>query len=156
ATLIVQLHDDCASSVTSGSVTASFSNGDAPLALMGDSLGNYSATWQPGNITSAMVVTLNGASGSLQPATAKLYGGIATNQTPPPTLAAGGTLNNLNPVVGGALSPGIIAEVFGTGLAASSGATGILPLPTTFNNTFAQVGAFQAPLYFLSSGQINV
>jgi len=156
ATLIVQLNDDCGSPVTSGSVTASFSNGDAPLVLAGDSLGNYSATWQPGDVTSEMVVTLNAAAGSLQSATAKLYGGIDVNQTPPPTLAPGGILNNFNPVVGGSLSPGIIAQVFGTGLAASSSATGILPLPTTFNNTFAQVGQFQAPLYFLSSGQLNV
>jgi len=156
ATLIVQLNDNCGSPVTNGSVTASFSNGDAPLVLAGDSLGNYSATWQPGAVTSEMVVTLNAASGNLQSATAKLYGGISLNETPPPTLSPGGILNNFNPVVGGSLSPGIIAQVFGTGLAASSGATGTLPLPTTFNNTFAQVGQFQAPLYFLSSGQLNV
>ncbi len=156
ATLIVQLHDDCASPVTIGSVTASFSNGDAPLALVGDSLGNYTSTWQPGNVTAAMVVTLNASSGNLLPATAKLYGGIAANQTPPPTLAAGGTLNNLNPIIGGALAPGMIAEAFGTGLAASATDTGVLPLPTMFNNTYAQVGPFQAPFYFLSSGQVNI
>ncbi len=156
ASLIVQLNDDCGSPVTDGSVTASFSNGDAPLVLAGDSLGNYAATWQPGAVTSEMLVTLNAAAGSLQPATAKLYGDIEVNQTPPPTLAPGGILNNFNPVVGGALSPGIIAQVFGTGLAPSSSDTGILPLPTSFNETFAQVGQFQAPLYFLSSGQLNV
>ena len=156
ATLVVQLNDDCGNIVTTASVTASFSNGDAPLSLTGDTFGNYSGTWQPGAVTSQMIVTMNAASGNLQPAVAKVYGGIAANQTPPPTLAAGGTLNNLNPVVGGALAPGMIAEVFGTGLAATAGSTGILPLPTTFNNTFAQVGPYQAPLYFLSSGQVNV
>ncbi|HTR39622.1 MAG TPA: hypothetical protein VMH80_27300, partial [Bryobacteraceae bacterium] len=46
ATLIAQLNDDCGNSVNNGSVVASFSNGDAPLTLRGDSLGNYSATWQ--------------------------------------------------------------------------------------------------------------
>ncbi|HTW66089.1 MAG TPA: putative Ig domain-containing protein [Bryobacteraceae bacterium] len=156
ATLIAQLNDDCAAPVTNGNVIASFSNGDAPLVLVGDSLGNYTATWQPGNVTQEMEVTLNAAAGTLQPAVAKLYGGIAQNQTPPPTLAPSGTLNNLNPIVGAALSPGIIAQVYGSGLAASSTVTGILPLPTLFNNTFAQVGAYQAPLYFLSSGQFNV
>ena len=39
ATLIVQLNDDCASPVTNGNVVASFSNGDAPLNLVGDSSG---------------------------------------------------------------------------------------------------------------------
>ncbi len=156
ATLIVQLNDDCGALVLTGNVVASFSNGDAPLSLVGDSLGNYTATWQPGAVTSELVVTLNANSGNLQPATAKLYGGIAANQTPPPTLANGGTLNNLNPVVGGPLAPGMIAEVFGTGLAASAQATGKLPLPTSFNNTYAQVGPDRAPLYFLSSGQVNI
>lgn len=156
ATLVVQLNNDCGQIVTNGSVNANFSNGDAPLALAGDGLGNYSATWQPGAVTSQMTVTMNASSGTLQPATAKLFGGIATNSTPPPTLAPGGTLNNLNPVVGGGLSPGMIAEVFGTNLSASAVSTGKLPLPTTFNNTFAQVGPYQAPLYFLSNGQVNI
>jgi uncharacterized protein (TIGR03437 family) len=156
ATLIAQLNNDCGSLVTDGSLVASFSNGDAPLALVGDSLGNYSATWQPGAVNSEMVVTLNATAGTLRPATATLHGGIAQNQTPPPTLASGGTLNNLNPVAGESLSPGVIAQVYGSGLAASPVSTGVLPLPTIFDNTFALVGATQAPLYFLSSGQLNV
>jgi uncharacterized protein (TIGR03437 family) len=156
ATLIVQLNDDCGSPVLDGNVIANFSNGDAPLALVGDSLGNYSATWQPGAVTSQMVVTLNAAAGTLKPATATLYGGIAQNQTPPPTLAPGGTLNDFNPVTGGALAPGMIAQVYGSGLATSPVSTGVLPLPSTFDNTFAQVGDYQAPFYFLSGDQLNV
>ena len=156
ATLIVQLNDDCGSPVLDGNVIANFSNGDAPLALVGDSLGNYSATWQPGAVTSQMVVNLNAAAGTLQSATATLYGGIAQNQTPPPTLAPGGTLNDFNPVAGGALSPGMIAQVYGSGLATTPVSTGVLPLPSTFDNTFAQVGDYQAPFYFLSGDQLNV
>ncbi len=156
ATLIVQLNDDCGSPVLDGNVIATFSNGDAPLALVSDSLGNYSASWQPGAVTSQMVVNLNAAAGTLKPATATLYGGIAQNQTPPPTLAPGGTLNDFNPVTGGALAPGMIAQVYGSGLAASPVSTGVLPLPSTFDNTFAQVGDYQAPFYFLSGDQLNV
>ncbi len=156
ATMIVQLNDDCAAPVTIGSVVAGFSNGDPALNLTGDSLGNYSATWQPGAVGSSLVVTLNATASGLQPATAKLYGGIAPNQTPPPTLAPGGTLNNLNPVVGAPLAPGTIAQVYGTGLAPALVSTGAPPLPTTFNNTYALVGSTLAPLYALSSGQINI
>jgi uncharacterized protein (TIGR03437 family) len=156
ATLIVQLNDDCGAPVPNGSVVASFSNGDAPLNMAGDTLGNYSATWQPGGVNADMVVTLNATSGTLQPAMAKLYGGVAQNQTPPPTIYPGGTANNLNPVVGGPLSPGTIAAVYGTGLGTSGVSTGKIPLPTSFNNTYALVGPAQAPLYFLSSGQINL
>ena len=156
ATLIVQLNNDCGSLVTNGSVAASFSNGDAPLALVGDSLGNYSASWQPSAVTPQMVVTLNATSGALQPATAKLFGGIAQNQTPPPTLGQGGTVNNSNPLLDGPLSPGTVAAAYGTGLAPALVNTDILPLPTIFNNTFAMVGSVRAPLYSLSSGQIDI
>jgi len=41
-------------------------------------------------------------------------------------------------------------------LATSRVSPGVLPLPTTFKNTFVQVGDYQAPFYFLSSAQINV
>jgi uncharacterized protein (TIGR03437 family) len=156
ATLIVQLNDDCATPVTNGNVIANFSNGDAPLNLVGDTLGNYSATWQPGAVNASMVVTLNATASSLQPATAELYGGIGPNQTPPPTLVSNATVNNLNPVPGAALSPGTIAQVYGTGLGTSPVSTGAAPLPTTFDNTFALVGPSEAPLYFLSSGQVNI
>jgi uncharacterized protein (TIGR03437 family) len=156
ATLIVQLDDDCGSVVTGGNVIAGFSNGDPALALTGDSLGNYSSTWQPGTVSSELVVTLNATSGTLQPATAMLYGGISKNPTPPPTLAPGGTINDFNPIAGAALSPGMIAQVYGSGLAISPVSTLVLPLPILFDNTFAQVGAYQAPLYFLSSAQLNV
>jgi uncharacterized protein (TIGR03437 family) len=156
ATLIVQLNDDCGASVTDGNVIAGFSNGDPALALISDSLGNYSATWQPGGNTSEMVITLNATAGTLQAATATLYGGVDKNPTPPPTLAAGGTVNDFNPVAGAALSPGMIAQVYGSGLATSPVSTLLLPLPTLFDNTFAQVGGYQAPIYFLSNAQLNV
>jgi len=157
ATLNVQLSDDCGAPVTNGNVVASLSNGDAPLSLIGDSLGNYSATWQPGSANgNNMLVTFNAYAGKLQSGMAQLFGQVAPNLTPPPTLAPGGTLNNLNPVVGAPLSPGTIAQVYGSALAPKSVNTGVLPLPTTFNNTFALVGAQQAPLYSLSNGQIDI
>ncbi len=153
----VQLTDDCGASVTNGNVIASFSNGDTPLMLSGDSLGNYYATWQPGAANANnMVVTLNATATALQSGPAQLYGQVVPNLTPPPTLAPGGTLNNLNPVVGAPLAPGTIAQVYGSGLAPAAVSTGVAPLPTVFNNTFAMVGATQAPLYSLSSGQIDL
>jgi uncharacterized protein (TIGR03437 family) len=156
AALNVRLSNNCGSPVTSGNVIATFSNGDTPLTLVGDSLGNYSGTWQPSAVSPNMVVTLSASSGSLQAASATLYGAIYANATPPPTLAPGGTLNDFNPVAGAALSPGMIAQVYGSGLATSRVSPGVLPLPTTFKNTFVQVGDYQAPFYFLSSAQINV
>jgi uncharacterized protein (TIGR03437 family) len=155
AALIVQLNDDCGAAVTSGSVAASFSNGDPPLSLRGDGQdGTYSTTWQGRGVTPQMVVTLQAAAGTLQPATAQLTGGISQNQAP--VLAKDGTLHNLNPVVGGALAPGTISQVYGSGLAATTVAPGVLPLPSTFNGTFMLIAGISAPLYYLSNGQLNV
>jgi uncharacterized protein (TIGR03437 family) len=155
AALIVQLNDDCGAAVTNGSVVASFSNGDPPLSLRGDGQnGTYSTTWQAGVVTPQMVVTLQAAAGTLQPATGQLTGGISQNQAP--VLAKNGTLHNLNPVVGGPLAPGTISQVYGGGLAATTVSPGVLPLPTTFNGTFMLIGGFSAPLYYLSNGQLDV
>ena len=157
ATLIVQLNDDCANAVTNGAVVASFSNGDSPVSLLnGGQDASYSATWQPGTTTAQMVVTLNANAGTLAPASMQLAGGVSQNQAAAPTLVTGGTLNNVNPVVGDPLAPGTIAQVYGANLASTSVSPGVLPIPTTFNGTFALVGPQQVPLYYLSNGQLDV
>jgi uncharacterized protein (TIGR03437 family) len=157
ATLIVHLNDDCANSVTSGAVVASFSNGDPPISLRNTGQGaNYSATWQPGTTTSQMVVSLNATAGTLAPATLQLVGGVGANQNAAPVLASGGTVNAFNPISGGALSPGTIVEMFGTGLSSATTATGAPPLPISFSGTTVLIGGLSAPLYYVSDGQVNV
>lgn len=157
ATLIVHLNDDCANSVTNGAVVASFSNGDPPISLHNTGQGaNYSATWQPATTTSQMVVSLNATAVTLAPATLQLVGGVAANQNAAPVLASGGTVNAFNPVSGGALSPGTIVEMFGTGLSSATTATGAPPLPISFSGTTVLIGGLSAPLYYVSDGQLNV
>lgn len=156
ATLIAQLNNDCSSAVTNGNVVATFSNGDPALNLTGDALGNYSSTWQPSSTNPNMVVTLNATAGSLQPATAKLYGGIAANQTPPPVVNTNGTVNNLNSVGGAPLAPGTIAALYGSGLYGPSSVLTSLPLPKSVNGTFALIGDTEAPLYYVSGLQLDL
>jgi uncharacterized protein (TIGR03437 family) len=156
AALTVQLNDDCGNAVPNGSVTASFSNGDPPLMLRGSQPGAYSATWQPGVVSSQMAVTIQAQAGQLTPATTQLIGSINNNPNKPPVLNENGTVNTFNRVQAGALSPGMIVEVYGTGLATTQGNPGVLPLPTSFQGTSLIVGPFQAPLYFISGGQVNV
>ena len=140
-----------------GSVIANFSNGDPPLSLIGDRLtGTYSATWQPGKVASPMTVTAFAAAGTLAPATAQLIGGVNPNQNPTPVLFKNRTMNNSNPVPGAALAPGTVAQVFGSGLASQTVVPGVVPLPTNFNGTGMLVGGLDAPLYYLSDGQLDV
>jgi uncharacterized protein (TIGR03437 family) len=158
AALIVQLNDDCGNTISNGSVSASFSNGDSPLMLRGTEAGAYSATWQPGVVSSQMTITLQGQSQStaLKPAMIQLIGSINQNQNAPPVISENGTVNTFNRVPAGALAPGMIVEVYGTGLATAKGQTGGLPLPTSFQGTSLIVGPYQAPLYYVSGSQVNV
>ncbi len=162
ASLIVQLNDDCGTPITTGSVVASFSNTDPPLTLRGDRTTNvYSATWQPGVVTPSVSVTVNAVAGSLPPAVAQFEGGINTNPLPAPTLIPNGTLHIFFDVptanaLGNGLAPGNVAQVYGTGLASLSQSPGVLPLLSQFSGTFMLIGAMQAPLFYVSSGLINV
>ncbi len=156
ADLIVTMADDCGNLIDGASVAANFSNGDAPLALDDQGAGGqYIGTWQPSKLSNTVVI-LNGSGGALKPATAKLSGLVTQNQAP--ILAPNGILNNLNPLVGGALAPGTVAAAFGSGLTTSQipVSPGVSPLPTEFQNTQLIVGGFVAPLYFLSNLQLNV
>lgn len=156
AALIVQLNDDCGNTISNGSVSASFSNGDSPLMLGGTEAGTYSTTWQPGVVSSQMTITIQAQSSALKPAMIQLIGSINQNQNPPPVISENGTVNTFNRVPAGALAPGMIVEVYGTGLATAKGQTGGLPLPTSFQGTSLIVGPYQVPLYYVSSNQVNV
>ncbi len=53
------------------------------------------------------------------------------------------------------ISPGGIASLFGTNLAAGTGSATVLPLPTTLANTQVLVNGVPAPLFYVSPTQIN-
>jgi uncharacterized protein (TIGR03437 family) len=152
--LSVLLNDDCGKKITNGSVIAAFSNGDPALALHGDMTGSYSATWQPGASAQQVTVTASGTSGTLSPASVQITGTVGQNAAQPPVLTHGGTLNSA--FSAGALSPGVVASVFGANLAAKTAAIGALPLPTNYAGTSFLVGSRSAPLSFVSGRQVNV
>jgi uncharacterized protein (TIGR03437 family) len=162
ASLIAELNDDCGNPVSNGSVVASFSNGDPPLTLAGDQHTNiYSATWQPSTVIPSMTVAVRGASGALQPATAQFAGAVEQNTASAPTLIPGGTLHIFFGVatadaLGNGLAPGNVAQVYGSGMASTTQAPGVVPLLNNFSGTFMLVGGIQAPLYFVSPGQLDI
>ena len=154
ATLILQLNDNCGRPVSGAAMTASFSNGDPPVSLLGDDTGTYSATWQPGKAGKQVNVTVRATADGLAMNSALLIGDVDEHNVP--VLARNGTLHNLNPKIGGALSPGVVASVFGSGLAAVTESTGQVPLLTDYKETSVLIGPYQVPLYFVSPGQVNI
>jgi uncharacterized protein (TIGR03437 family) len=153
-TVAAQLADDCGNPVPSGRVVAEFSNGDPPLSLnlSDNKAAVYSSTWTPTHAATQLRVTANASASGLPPASTQILG--AVNENVAPILAKNGTLHNLYPQPGAPLAPGTIVQIFGSGLAATTGGTNI-PLPTVLNGTSVLIGGELAPLYFVSSGQIN-
>lgn len=70
-----------------------------------------------------------------------------------PNVLAGGVVNAAS--YQAAVAPGSIASLFGTRLAANSITAPGRPLPLTLGGTSVTVNGQQAPLYFVSPGQIN-
>jgi uncharacterized protein (TIGR03437 family) len=100
-----------------------------------------------------MTVTVRATAGSLGVTTAYLTGDVATNTVA--TLNPDGIASNLNPQLGGGLSPGIVSAIYGTGLAAASESTSQVPLVTAYKGTQVLVGGYEAPLYYVSPDQLN-
>ncbi len=152
ASLEIMMFDDCGNSLASGSVFASFTNGDPPLSMHPGALGVFSATWQPANPTAGVTISFRGSSGTLQASSIQVSGGVTPNAAP--VLYPSGTINNY--FAASALSPGLIAQVYGSAMAAGVGQPSSLPLPGTFQGTSVMVGSELAPIYYVSPGQINI
>jgi uncharacterized protein (TIGR03437 family) len=154
--LAVALADDCGSPVINGQVVVTFSNGDPALSmkLTDPTTATYSGTWSPRNVANSITVTARANAPNLASTSANILGAVTANKVP--VLSTNGTLNNLNPIVGAPIAPGTVAQVFGSNLATEQAQPGVVPLPNTFNGTQVLVGAFPAPLFFLSDAQLNV
>ncbi|MBK5293157.1 MAG: hypothetical protein JJE04_15975 [Acidobacteriia bacterium] len=153
--LNVRLANDCGDLVTNGQVLLSFSNGDTPLALTSLNNGNYAGTWTPINpAASSMSVKADVFAEALS-TSVELIGSVAQIQTP--VLFPNGILNNLHPNLGAPISPGMIVQIFGSGLGGAAVQPPLIQgsLPTQFGDVSVIVGGMRAPLYFLSPGQIN-
>jgi uncharacterized protein (TIGR03437 family) len=155
APLTVLLKDDCGNAISGGGVTARFSNGDVPLELGEIQTGTYSGVWPPNGAAAQMALTLEAHADALQPVAMQLIGTVNGNQNAPPFISENGTVNAFNRVPAGALAPGMIVEVYGSGLATSGGNPGVLPLDMDFNGTSLLVGDQHAPLYYLSNTQLD-
>jgi uncharacterized protein (TIGR03437 family) len=162
APVSVQVFNDCGQAVTNAQVLVTFSNSDeAPVPLSHAGGGNYTGVWVPALSSAALpggtiaLVARLWASG-LAAGEAALIGTVAEGRSP--VLLPQGLLHNLNPQRGAALAPGTIVQVYGQNLA-SAMAEPVLTnrrLPTTLAGTTVIVGNIEAPVYYVSPGQLNI
>jgi uncharacterized protein (TIGR03437 family) len=152
--IIAQVVDSCGSAINTGTVVASFTNGDSPLSMIPVGGGNWSATWVPGRGYSGASVrvdanTVNpGLTGS-----ALVSATVVANPTAP-VIYPGGVVSS-----GDYSSPpalGLLVSIFGSGLADSGYPAG-LPLPSTLGTTSVLLSNGESlPLLYAADGLINV
>jgi uncharacterized protein (TIGR03437 family) len=152
----VTVVDDCGQPFTNGTVTAVFSNGDAPLGLGNLQGGMWSATWAP---RSAENVTITVTAQSSPPASLQgtvQAGGLVTPNAEPPIINTGGILNSASFGAGEPSTPGELISIFGANLASGAGtAATSLPLPTQLAGTQVIIGGVLMPLLYAGPTQIN-
>jgi uncharacterized protein (TIGR03437 family) len=153
--LAVLVVDDCGNPVPAAQVVMTFSNGDAPLALSptGASSGVYTGTWTPLGGGAQVTVLGTATATGFAAATTQVTGEVTANAGP--VLTQNATLQIYNPLIGGAVAPGSILELYGSNLAAQPVTSSMLPLTTTLGQTSVTIGGIPAPLYYVSPTQIN-
>ena len=150
-----EIFNDCGAPLTSGSVTAEFSNGDPLLALEPLRDGRWVATWAPVREAADTSLTLRAASLE-QPnieGTLEIAGSIPeTAATPilgaPPVSAVSFARDQ-------PISLGAFTALFGVQLAGARSEAESLPLPHSLEETSVFIGGSPMPLLFASSGQVN-
>jgi uncharacterized protein (TIGR03437 family) len=153
--LEITLVDDCGAPVITGQVSATFSNGDPPLAMVlsDASSGKYSGTWTPRGSGSQVTIVARATAPGFAAATVQIAGAVVPNAAP--VLTHNGTLHVFTPQVGAPLAPGTIVQIYGSSLAKQTAINSTIPLQTSLSGTAVFIGGVQAPLYFVSAGQVN-
>jgi uncharacterized protein (TIGR03437 family) len=154
--LTAQVVDDCGNPLLTGTVITSFSNGDAPVAMVSLKNGNWSGTWQVrnGQATSVTITVTALDSTSTISGSATLSGTIE-NAISGPVMAAGGVLNAASFALGAPLAPGSMVSIFGSGLANGTSSASSLPLPIELAGATVLIGGQTAPVFYAKDGQIN-
>ncbi len=148
--------DDCANPLVTGSVMASFSNGDPPLTLVSLRDGRWSGTWQPRN-TATDQVTVTLAAENLEPrlqGTARVGGVLQTSEALP-VVGSGGVVSAASYAALAPVSPGSLVSIFGTRLSDGERIATTLPLGTQLGAVTAVLGGRPLPLLYARDDQLN-
>jgi uncharacterized protein (TIGR03437 family) len=141
--IVAEVVDDCGNAIDSGSVVASFNNGDPPLALSDIQGGQWTASWTPGIVQSSGVtvtLTANQPTANLS-GTAQETIGLAGGQSQPIVASQPVSAVTLTP---GPVAPGDLMVIQGSGLADAQSSASTLVL----------IGPRSAPLLYVSPTQV--
>jgi uncharacterized protein (TIGR03437 family) len=151
--LVVDVVDDCGNPFNTGSVIASFTDGDPPISLISTGNGNWAGTWVPQANTAGLAVRADAQAlpltGSVQ-----VTGAVLSNPSVP-VVSAGGVVSSAD--FASAPAIGLLVSIFGSGLA-DAAVSAPLPLPTSLGTTSVVLSGSSTPLPLLYAANsiINV
>jgi uncharacterized protein (TIGR03437 family) len=143
--------DDCGVPLTSGLVTVSFSNGDAPMSLTPLDSGLWEGTWFGGNSRAELELTLDASAVPLHGS--QTYHGLLQPNDQVPSITHGGAMSA--GAAQTAAGAGSVVSIAGTSFAAAS-ATGKLPLNIDLAGNEVVLAGINLPLIYSSANLINV
>jgi uncharacterized protein (TIGR03437 family) len=159
--LEVVLVDDCGTPIVNGVVTATFSNGDPGVDLLGIGNGHYVQTWTPINPSDSLAggnlsVAFQGFAAPLKPASTDVIGTVTKDSLP--GIATNGVINSFIASRGLPIAPGAVVQIFGSGLASGPAFGTVVNgrLSTAVAGTSVKIGGLDAPIAYASPTQINV
>jgi uncharacterized protein (TIGR03437 family) len=153
--IAVQVVDDCANPMTSGTVSTEFSNGDPRLSLLSLQNGLWQGIWVGHNLQANQIVITANAN---VPATAlngsvQFTGKLASNPNVP-SINSGGVTSGATPSGAALIAPGDLITISGQYFAAAPVSATQLPLSTDLAGTQVLYGGAFLPLIYASSGTI--
>lgn len=155
--LKARVYDNCGNPVSGATVAATFSNGERSrsLALVDAAKGLYAGTWYPLSAIDYLTVTLHADKTGFTSASRDIHGYIKPNAGDP-VVVDYAVMSSLNPIPGAYLAPGGVAAIYGQNLAGSTEMASAMPLPRQLGKTRVWIGGVEAPLFFVSAGQVNI
>ena len=150
--LEAEVRDDCGTTLDTGNVSVSFSNGDPALSLRSEQGGLWQSTWVAGHSSGPVTVTVTAIDpGRNLTGTRDVTGGLG-DDSQAPTLAA--AVNAASFAANTPLAPGAIISLFGLDLANGTASAGPLPLGTTLAGATVLMAGTPLPLIYAANGQV--
>ena len=155
ASLQARVVDNCGNLMTTGSLQATFSSGDAAVNLVHVGQGNWSGTWTPQKGTQSQVtieyVAFQGQGTTLLSGSANLTVSFLPGVSAPVTSGAANAASG----VGTYISPGGLVSIYGQQLADQTEQLSSAPFPTQLNGTQVLMGGKALPLRYVGGAQVN-
>ncbi len=146
--------DDCGSPLTTGSVSASFSNGDPPLRLTSLRDGTWSGTWLSRNTNQRQVtITVNAEQTATMRGSVQLTGGLSGDANPP-VIRSGSIVDAASLRAQRAVAPGSMIRIYGTSLSEGQATSGPGPVDVQLAGTTVIAGGRLLPLLSANADQL--